>query len=235
LRKSFSLLSDPQTTSIAVVSLQRCFDLTFEELEYDRRAAIKEFPQLLDHLGSAIVELFFVADEHGVNWAEFLKGYTNCCSRTVGSTSFINLCRLFSLMHSKAGLPMNLTFEPHDDEFKISGWLSPGDIHLLLWISWAFSCRTFRSNVGKQRRTCTLPDISHLVLSVIKSCTDVDRDFDFWDSEVESMNIELPAAKVQAWALNTLPNMANCFVQFVHDRLCSFPNNENRVGQSGSS
>ncbi|KAK4387470.1 hypothetical protein Sango_2353600 [Sesamum angolense] len=44
LEKAFSLLSDPQTKSIPIHSLQKCFDLAFESLESERGPVFKEFP-----------------------------------------------------------------------------------------------------------------------------------------------------------------------------------------------
>ncbi|PIN05187.1 putative protein with TLDc domain [Handroanthus impetiginosus] len=236
LQKAFSLLSDPQTKSIPVRSLQKCFDLTFENLESGQGVVFKELPLLFSHLGSAIVDLFFV-DKDGVSWIEFLRGYTKCCSRAVASKLFNNLFRVFSVTCSKAGLPVDLQFELFEDDCKINGSLSPHDIHMLLCICWIFSwdSRALNLTTGKRKGKCGLPDISHLVLSAIESCAENGNELDFWDSTVPDLDLRLPAAKIQLWALKTVPNLADCFQQFVHARLCYFTSHEDNSEPSCSS
>ncbi|XP_042009789.1 uncharacterized protein LOC121758458 isoform X2 [Salvia splendens] len=222
LHKSFPLLSNPQTQSIPLASLQKCFDLTCANVESDRDVVLKELPLLFTHLGSAIVELFFVADKNGVNEVEFLRGYTNICGRAVASTLLNNLFRVFSVACSKAGLQVDLQFELFDDNCKVSGALSPHDVHMLLCICWIFSCdsRMFRGNAGKSEGKFSIPDISHLVSSAIEACSEGDAGLDFWDSSVSEIDIQLPAAKIHLWALKNVPHLAECFQQFVHARLC---------------
>lgn len=201
---------------------QKCFDLTFESFVSDQHVVYKESSLFFTHLGSTIIDLFFVADKDGVNWLEFLRGYTKCCGRMVASTLFNNLFRVFSMTCSKAGLPVDLQFELYDDDCKISGLLSPHDILILLSICWIFSwdSRTLKLNSANSKGKCSLPDISHLVLSAVESCTEDGLELDFWDSIVSELDIRFPAAKVHLWALKSIPNLADCFVQFVHARLC---------------
>ncbi|CAA0813355.1 TLD-domain containing nucleolar protein [Striga hermonthica] len=236
LEKTFSLLSDPQTKSIPVHSLRKCFDLTFENSESEQDNLFKEAPLLFSHLGSAIIDLFFVADKDGVNWIEFLRGYTKCCARTAASTSFNNLFRIFYSACSKAGLSIDLQFEMHDDDdFKIKGSLSPRDILVLLWFCWIFSWDSRAFKLKKSRGKCSLPDITHLVLSAVEACAEDYPELIFWDSNVSELDIKLPAMKVHLWALKNLPNLADCFVQFFHARLCYFTIHEVKSEQSGSS
>ncbi|KAL2241974.1 uncharacterized protein LOC105159329 isoform X2 [Sesamum indicum] len=237
LEKAFSLLSDPQTKSIPIHSLQKCFDLGFESLESERGPVFKEFPLLFDHLGSIIVDLFFVADKDGVNWIEFLRGYTKCCARTVASALLNNLFRVFSVTCSKAGLPVDVKFELYDDDCKISGSYSPRDIFMLLWICWIFSwdSRILRSNTLKKKGECRLPDVSHLVLSAIESSAEDSLKLDYWDSVVTDLDFQLPAAKIHLWALKTVPHLADCFQQFVHARLCCLTTHEDKSEPSCSS
>ncbi|XP_047975574.1 uncharacterized protein LOC125218025 [Salvia hispanica] len=222
LQKSFPLLSDPQTRSIPFPSLQKCFDLTSANVEFDQDVVLKELPLLFTHLGSAIVELFFVADENGVSEVEFLRGYTNICGRAVSSTLLNNLFRVFSVACSKAGLQIDLQFELFNDDYKISGALSPRDVCMLLCICWIFSCdsRMLRLNAGKGEGKFSVPDISHLVFSAIEVCSEGDAGLDFWDSRVSEIDMQLPAAKIHLWALKNVPHLADCFQQFVHARLC---------------
>lgn len=201
---------------------QKCFDLTCANVESDQDALIKELPLLFSHLGSAIVDLFFVADKNGVSEVEFLRGYTNICGRAVSSTLLSNLFRVFSVACSKAGLQVDLQFEMFDDDCKFRGALSPRDIRMLLCLCWNFACdsRMFTSNAGKREGKFSIPDISHLVFSAIEACNEGDARLDFWDSSVSELDIQLPAAKVHFWALKNVPNLADCFQQFVHARLC---------------
>ncbi|KAH6780185.1 TLD-domain containing nucleolar protein [Perilla frutescens var. hirtella] len=244
LQKAFSLLSHPQTQSIPLASLQKCFDLTSVNddltsvnVESDHGVVLKELPLLFSHLGSTIVDLFFVADKNGVNWIEFLRGYTKCCARTVASALLNNLFRVFSVACSKAGLPVDLQFEVFDDDCKISGSLSPRDIRMLLCVCWIVSwdAKVLRLNTGKGKEKCSLPDISHLVLSTIEVCRDGGDELDFWDFSVLELDIQLPAAKIHSWALKNLPNLADCFQQFVHARLCYLMTPEDKSEPSCSS
>ncbi|KAL1561078.1 hypothetical protein AAHA92_03825 [Salvia divinorum] len=222
LQKSFPLLSDPQTQSIPLASLQKCFDLNCANVESDQDAVLKELPLMFSHLGSAIVELFFVADENGVSEVEFLRGYTNVCGRAVASALLNNLFRVFSVACSKAGVRVDLQFELFGDDCKISGALSPRDVCMLLCICWIFSCdsRMLRLNAGKGGVKFSIPDISHLVFSAIEACREGDAGLDFWDSSVSEIDMQLPAAKIHLWALKNVPHLADCFQQFVHARLC---------------
>ncbi|KAL6522050.1 hypothetical protein OROMI_031927 [Orobanche minor] len=201
LEKAFSLLSDPQTKSIPIHSLQKCFNLTFESFGSDEDMVFKEAPSLFSHLGSTIVDLFFVADKDGVNWIEFLRGYTKCCVEMCG------------------------------DDCKINGSLSSHDLLILLWVCWIFSwdSRTFKLNSGKSKGKCSLPDISHLVLSAIEACVEDGPDLNIWDSDISELDIKLPAAKIHLWALKNIPNLADCFVQFVHARLCYLTTHEDTL------
>ncbi|XP_047978116.1 uncharacterized protein LOC125220044 [Salvia hispanica] len=222
LQKSFPLLSNLQTQSIPLASLQKCFDLTCANVESDKDVVLKELPLLFSHLGSAIVELFFVADKNGVNEVEFLRGYTNICGRAVASTLLNNLFRVFSVPCSKAGLQVDLQFELFDDNCKVSGALLPHDVRMLLCLCWIFSCdsRMFRGNAGQSEGKFSIPDISHLVSSAIEACSEGDAGLDFWDSNVSKIDIQLPAVKIHLWALKNVPHLADCFQQFVHARLC---------------
>ncbi|XP_073126246.1 uncharacterized protein [Henckelia pumila] len=237
LRKAFSLLSDPQTKLVPIHSLKKCFELSLDNLESDYTVASKELSILFSHPGSAIVDLFFPTDENGVNWIDFLRGYTKCCGRTVASTYFNNLLRIFCKTCSEAGFPVTLQFEQSDDDCKIGGSLSPREVLRLLLLCWIFSwdSRTLKLNMGKSKRGCSLPDISHLLLSAVESCVEGDHKLDFWDSDVSDLDIQLMATKIQAWALKTVPNLADCLAQFVHSRLCYRVTHEDKSESSCSS
>ncbi|KAH6763060.1 hypothetical protein C2S52_020493 [Perilla frutescens var. hirtella] len=113
-----------QTNSVLILDF-KCFDLTSVNVESDHGVVLKELPLLFSHLGSTVVDLFFLANKNGVNWIEFLRGYTKYCARTVASALLNNLFRVFSVACLKAELPVDLQFEVFDDDCKISGSLSP--------------------------------------------------------------------------------------------------------------
>ncbi|KAI3460378.1 hypothetical protein Pfo_017041 [Paulownia fortunei] len=129
-----------------------------------------------------------------------------------------------------------MQFELIDDDCKINGSLSPHDILMLLWICWIFSwdSRTLKLNTGNSKRNCSLPDISHLVLSAIESCAEDGHELNFWDSIVSDLDIQLPATKIHLWALKNIPNLADCFLQFVHARLCYLTTHEDKSEPSCS-
>lgn len=237
LQMAFSLLSDPQTKSVPVHSLKKCFELSLDNFESDHTVASKELSIMFSHLGTTVVDLFFPADESGVNWIDFLRGYTKCCGRAVASTYLNNILRVFSKTCSDAGFPVNLQFEQYDDDCKIGGSLSPREVLRLLLICWIFSwdSRSLKLNMGKSKGKYSLPDISHLVLSAIESCAESDHELDFGNSYVSDLDIQLMATKIHSWGLKTVPNLADCLAQFVHSRLCYLATRENKSESSCSS
>lgn len=179
----------------------------------------KEFPVFLGHVGSAIVDQFFLAEKGGVSWVEFLRGYTNCCGRTVASASFNNLFKVFVLALNKAGLPAGLQFDSAEDDGKMSGSLLPADLLMLLWMCWIMTCDSRRLKSSTSTDSRGLPDIDHLVLSAVKSCAESGDKLDLWDSRISGLDVQLPAAKFQMWALKTVPYIADCLSHFIYTRL----------------
>ncbi|CAH9080903.1 unnamed protein product [Cuscuta epithymum] len=233
LQKTFSILSDPQTNTIPVESLKKCFRFTIENSASEVTSVPEEFPVLLSHLSSCIVDLFFLSQKGGVSWVEFLKGYSRCCGRKIASSSFNNLFRVFSMMNSKAGLPEKLQFDPDDDECKANGYLLPLDISMLLWMCWVMwsDCKKL-SSTESSGHSGLLPDVSHLVLSATESCIEnCTTKLDIWESSTLQTNVQLPAAKITMWALKTLPNLADCLSQFVQARLFYFATHEDKLEQ----
>ncbi|KAL3514745.1 hypothetical protein ACH5RR_027462 [Cinchona calisaya] len=222
LHKAFSLLSHPQTGLIPLDSLQKCFGLVVEDQSSATEETVvpKEFPVLLGHVGSAIVDQFFLAEKGGVSWVEFLRGYTNCCGRAVASASFNNLFKVFVIAHNKAGLPVELQFDSAEEDGKMKGSLLPTDLLVLLWTCWIMSwdSRTLKSSKSTESRG-GLPDIDHLVLSAVESCSESSDKFDVWDSRISGLDVRLPAAKFHMWALKTVPYLADCLADFVYTRL----------------
>ncbi|KAI3942516.1 hypothetical protein MKW98_013168 [Papaver atlanticum] len=221
LQKSFSNLSDPDTNSIPIPSLQECFRLTFENTPSKMKSPLPEcFSRLLTHLGPAVVDLFFIADENGgVHWIEFLRGYIRCCGRMSLSVSLNTVYKLYAGISAKAGAPSKLEFESKDDDSKTSGNFTSDDVFMLLWMCWIMSWTSEISKHSKHPMDVDLPNINHLILSAVTSCVEISSDVDVGKVNISDLNVQLPAEKLHAWALTTVPNLAHCFTQYVHDRL----------------
>ncbi|XP_065881182.1 uncharacterized protein [Euphorbia lathyris] len=220
LQTTFSKLADPQTNSIHLQSLQQCFCLDYKNLSCEGRDIPESFRLLLDHLGASIVDIFFVSEEGGISWVEFLRGYLKCCGRMPASVALNALLRVFSTTSAKAGLPLKLEFEfIDDDDCKISGALLAVDVLVLLLLCWTMLWDSRNSAFSEGKGNLCLPDVSHLVLSAVVSCAEVDSDLNLWDCDISSLVVELAAGKLLTWALTTVPGLSDCFTQFVHSRL----------------
>ncbi|KAL6982710.1 hypothetical protein U1Q18_016098 [Sarracenia purpurea var. burkii] len=209
LQKAFSILSDSQTGTIPLQSLQQCFSLIFENPRYE-----SNFRMLLSHLGPSIVDHFFLAEKGGVSWIEFLRGYVKCCGRMSASASFHVLFKVFTAMTVKAGLPSQLQVESYDTDFKMSGFLVPSDLLRLLLMCWVM-----RLESSQRKAIYDPPDINHLALSAVLSCAEVSNHLDIWDCDIMSKDMELPAGKILMWALKSVPSLADCFTQFVQGKI----------------
>ena len=137
------------------------------------------------------------------------------------------LLRLFAATGVKAGIPLKLEFEAIDDgDYKFSGSLLPIDVLMFLWMCWTmlWNSRTWR--VLKEREYLYLPDISPLVLSAVVSCAEGGSGLELWDCDISSLDVQLPAGKFLTWMLTTVPNLTECFTQFVNARLQNFASSE---------
>ncbi|MBA0577018.1 hypothetical protein Golob_024631 [Gossypium lobatum] len=234
LQKSFSNLSDPQTNAISVQTLQQCFHLCYEDPVSESQQKPESFPRLLDHLGSSIVDLFFLSEKGGINWLGFLGGYVKCCGRMSTSMSLNILLRIFAMAVKKLGLSSNLEFEPDDADCKINGSLLPSDLLLLLWMCWAmlWNVRTLKSS--ERKGNLLLPDINHLVLSAVVACAEVDSSFDLWNCNIVGLDVQLPVGKFLNWAITTAPILSDCLTQYVNRRLQISVLAEDEAGSSES-
>ncbi|KAK9112995.1 hypothetical protein Scep_020514 [Stephania cephalantha] len=224
LHKSFAKLSDPQTNSIPLSTLHDLFSAKFANLinsdDGVASSTQNSFLKLLSQLGQTIVDLFFVAGEGGgVNWIEFLRGYTKCCARMPVSMYIHTLCRVFAAASEKAGFLKDLEFEFYDTDCKISGNFTPGDLIILLWLCWVMSQVTKRVPLFKVEDKLGLPDIDHIVLSAISTCVEARDELKMWDCSALDLEVQLPAQNVHAWILKTVPGLADCFSQYVHARI----------------
>lgn len=196
--------------------MQECFCIALNNAKCEASYVPDYFLRLLDQLGPSIVDLFFVAQKGGISWVEFLRGYTKCCGRMSASMSLDNLLRVFSFMTVKVGMPSKLQFESDDADCKISGSLQPNELLVLLWMCWTMMWSSRMSKFSHRKLNLTLPDINDLVLSAIVSCAELGSSLNVWECDIRRLEVQLPAGKIHTWALNTVPNLADVFSQFVH-------------------
>lgn len=199
--------------------LQKCFGFSIEGSTNEESTVPKEFPVLMSHLSSSIVDLFFLSEKGGLSWIEFLKGYIKCSGRTVSSASLNSLLRLFGMISVKAGLPEKLQVVSDEDDCKISGFLLPVDVQMLLSMCWIMWWDSNKLKASSTLGDSGLPDVTHLVLSAIDSCAEADKKMDLWENSILDMDIQLPVPKITMWVLKTVPSLADCFGQFVQARL----------------
>ncbi|XP_022133721.1 uncharacterized protein LOC111006234 [Momordica charantia] len=235
LQKAFSKLADPQTNAIPLEALQKCFCLHYENRTQETSAMPESFPAILDQVGLTITELFFIPEEGGVTWVEFLKGYSKCCGKTSASVLLNTLIRVFDATMVKIGLPSKLEFVSHEDEFKMSGSLLPSDVLIFLWMCWTMSwdSRTFKFSGSNSN--LLLPDINNLVLSSVTSCAEVGNTVNVWDCNIVGLAVEVPVGAFLTWAIKTVPDLPDGFLQFVHARILEAPTREDGVESSSSS
>ncbi|XP_058090990.1 uncharacterized protein LOC131237303 [Magnolia sinica] len=220
LRNAFSILSDDTKKAIPVRSLQDCFCLNVTNVASEASSSLPDcFMELLVHLGPAIVDLFFTSDEGGVHWVEFLRGYVRCCGRMSLSMSINNLYRLYAAASGKAVIPSKLDFESDDADSKISGSLMPSDVLMLLWMCWIMSRSSRIRKLSDEKATLILPDINHLIFSAITLCNENSNDLNFKDCNILTLENHIFAQKFHHWVSTTVPGLAHCFSQYVHNRL----------------
>ncbi|XP_024020557.1 uncharacterized protein LOC21388606 [Morus notabilis] len=233
LQKSFSVLADPHSVAIPLESLKKCFSLTYKNPICEAPSMPDAFLRLLDHFGSSMADLFFAAGKGGVSWVDFARGYNKCCGRMPSSVSLITLLRLFAVTMKKAGLSLNLEFECDDDsDCKISGFLLPTDVLMLLWLCWTLLWDFESEKFSKRRANLCLPDVNHLVMSAVTSCGELGNGVNAWDCNVSGLEVKLPVGTFLTWALQTLPRLSDCFSQYAHSRIqrCASATEEGNVG-----
>ncbi|KAL2347271.1 hypothetical protein Fmac_001271 [Flemingia macrophylla] len=213
LQKAFSKLANPDTNTVPLETLQQCFSFA---RSYSGSNVPDSFPVLLDHLGSSLVDQFFVPDKGGISWVEFVRGYNKCCSRVSASVSLNMLIRVFVAISESANVPMHLEFESGDADCKINGHLLPDHVFLLLSVCWVMSWG-FRNSKGEGN--LSLPDLNHLVLSVITSCAGVEGGLNVWECDISTLEVQLPAGKFVTWVMSTVPCLPDCLRQYFHARL----------------
>uniref|UniRef100_A0A7N0R9P9 TLDc domain-containing protein n=1 Tax=Kalanchoe fedtschenkoi TaxID=63787 RepID=A0A7N0R9P9_KALFE len=237
LQKAFSSLADPQTNLISVVSLQEVFNLGSENLASAENPLADRLSKVLDYLGRAVVDVFFMVEKGGISWTEFVKGYTKCCGRISSSVALGNLLKVFALSSEKAGFPVALGFEcdEEDQEITMSGALSVNDMTVLLWMCWLMSFYSFDLEAWKIRASGDLPDVDHLVLSAVESCAENASSVNTWESDLSGLDVQLPAVKLKSWFTTTVPQIASCFSKFVHSGLQNSIRSKDKAEPSSAS
>ncbi|KAM6574261.1 hypothetical protein CsatA_022588 [Cannabis sativa] len=235
LHTTFSTLADPNSHAIPLQSLEKSFSLTYKDSISEGPSIPDAFPDLLDHFGSAMVDLFFMPEKEGVSWVEFVKGYNKCSARMSSSMSLNNLLRVFFATAKKAGLPLNLEFESDDADCKISGFLLPTDVFLFFWLCWTMLWDSHNLRSSKAKAILCLPDINHLVKSVLTSSSEVSSSLNIWDCDLLGLEVQLPVGNFISWILSTLSSLPDCFSQFVHARILSSVTQEDNSESSQSS
>ncbi|KAI6688324.1 hypothetical protein NL676_025152 [Syzygium grande] len=220
LRKAFSDLAGRRASTVPVAALQRCLSLRFDEPISSAPRVPDSFPGLLEKIGASVVDVFFVAENGGLSWVEFVKGYVKCCGRMAASTVLTNLLRVFALAVNKAGHQVDLQFESDEAGYcKVGGHLMPADVLMLLWMCWTMSWSSKVRKSPKEKAALFLPDIGCLVLLAVVSCADNGSSLDLWNFDIFGSEVQLPAGKLVTWALATVPTLPDCFSPFVHERL----------------
>ncbi|XP_041024746.1 uncharacterized protein LOC121265253 [Juglans microcarpa x Juglans regia] len=235
LQQAFSRLADPQSNAVPLKSLQQCFCLAYENLISEAPKMPGTFLVFLDNLSSSIVDVFFMPQKGGVSWVEFVRGYVKCCGRMSASMSLNTLLKVYAATVTKAGLPLKLEFESDEADCKINGSLLASDVHMLLWMCWTMSWDVRTSRISQAKANLCLPDISHLVLSAVTSCTEVGSGLNVWYCDVLGLEVQLPVGKFLTWAIKTAPCLPDCLTQFVHARLQNFRAAETECASSSSS
>ncbi|KAL0553390.1 hypothetical protein IC582_007284 [Cucumis melo] len=234
LQSAFSKLVDPQTNAIPFESLQKCFFLGYENRTQETSAVPESFPGILDHVGLTIVEMFFIPVKGGVTWVEFLKGYNKCCGKISASVLLNTLIRVFDATMVKLGLPSKLEFTSYEDEFKMSGFLLPSDVLMLLWMCWAMFWDSSTFKALSSNSNLFLPDINNLVLSSVASCAEVGSTVNIWDCDILGLAVEVPIGKFLTWAVKTVPSLPDGFSRFVHARILQASTQQDGVESSSS-
>lgn len=205
---------------------QKCLFLGYKNRAQETSAVPESFLAILDHVGLTIAELFFITEKGGVTWVEFLKGYNKCCGKVSASVLLNTLIRVFDATMVKVALPSKLEFTSHEDEFKISGFLLPSDVLMLLWMCWTMSWDSSTFKVLGSNSNLFLPDINNLVLSSVTSCAEVGNTVNIWDCNILDLAVEVPIGKFLTWVVKTVPSLPDGFSRFVHARILQAPTRE---------
>lgn len=177
--------------------------------------------RLLSNLGSTIVDLYFIPDDGGLSWVEFVRGYVNCCGRMTASVCLTNLLRVFEVAAKRVGLAAELGFESDGSDSKVTGHLMPSDVYALLILCWSMSWSTTTIMVSKSEEdpVFCVPDVENLLFSAIESCAEGGGSLDFWNCDIFDLQAKVPAGKFMTWVLGTIPRLPDCFSQFVSGSL----------------
>ncbi|XP_031496019.1 uncharacterized protein LOC116261421 isoform X1 [Nymphaea colorata] len=201
--------------AILLQTLKDCFSFRFKKIE-SKSPTEDHFLNLLNNVGEAIVDLFFTCENGQVSWIEFLKGYIRCCGRAPASESLCNLYKLHAEASRKAGMPSNLDFVSDSVDCRINGYFMLRDVLTLLWLCWIMM---HDSRISKLEVVLALPEVNHLLWSVILSNNDVGSEIKPMDQGNFDLSQQVSFDKLHKWALTVVPGLSNCFTQYVNDRM----------------
>ncbi|KMS99635.1 hypothetical protein BVRB_1g022040 [Beta vulgaris subsp. vulgaris] len=219
LHNSFPKLADPLSNSIPLTSLQQCFSLKYTSISCEGVDLPDCFQGFLDQIAASITDTLFVPQKGGITWTEFVRGYVKGCGRMSASSLLNTLLRALALSAERAGCPMNLQFDSDEADSKTSGSISPGELGMIIWVCWIMSWNSRSSKCAMESEHANIPDLNHLIVSAVVSCMDNDNDVDVWNTDVCHLEAELSVGKIHTWAIRTVPNLAECFSNFINSRL----------------
>ncbi|XP_008776884.2 uncharacterized protein LOC103696933 [Phoenix dactylifera] len=239
LRTAFSKLSNPNSSTIPLSSLQEAFSLKVANFASESPPIPVHFPQLMLNLGPSVASLFFAAVDGtvGVDWVGFLRGFNRCCARMPVSSSLNLLYKIYATTCGKAGIPCNLEFDADADDGKVGGSFESGELLMLLWMCWVMEQGSRISKMCKgEKDPVVLPDVILLMLSAFVSCgVVVEDDEKVRHCEVLGGDKSVSAQKLQTWVLTTAPGLANCVSKYVQEKLQACATSEDRMDSSNSS
>ncbi|KAG1360728.1 hypothetical protein COCNU_09G001910 [Cocos nucifera] len=222
LRTAFSKLTNPNSSTIPLSSLQEAFSLKVANFASESPPVPEHFPELMLNLGPSIASLLFTAVDGTVrvDWVGFLKGFNRCCARMPVSSSLNLLYKIYATTCEKAGIPCNLEFDSDADDAKVGGSFGSGELLMLLWMCWVMEQGSWVSKMCKgEKDAVVLPNVIHLMLSAFVSCGAVQDDEKVWHCEVLGVDKSVSAQKLQSWVLTTAPGLANCLSKYVQEKL----------------
>ncbi|CAN6482569.1 unnamed protein product [Victoria cruziana] len=205
----------PSDDGIPLVTLKDCFSFRFKKFETKSPAEV-QLLNLLDSIGEAIVDLFFTSEDGRVSWVEFLRGYIRCCGMVAASESLCNLYKLHAEANRKAGVPSNLDFVSDSIDCKINGYFVLRDLLTFLWLCWIMM---HDSRISKLEVDLALPEVNHLLWSVICSSNEVGCEIKPIVQGNFDLSEHISVDKVNKWALTVVPALSNCFTRYVNERM----------------
>lgn len=122
-----------------------------------------------------------------------------------------------------------MEFDPDaGDEGKVGGTMLPDEVLIFFWLCWVIEHSSRIAKMTKEgKNPLVLPDVSHLLTSVFLSCgLVVEEDESIWRGDIAAVDNGVPAQKLQAWILTTVPGLASCLAKYVQERIQAYSASE---------